>query len=473
MVGHARVEHLPAASRAGAARRRGSSGCCSRWSRSRRTSSGRRRAAPGSALAAARRRRRPRRRDRPIRPIRTRARDRRPSLPPAARSMQRRGPVEVAGLQGQVRLHREARGRGGSCVGLRPVGGGDGDGADAWRSAARAVGVVPLVDGEGVVVVAHAGGVAGPAPQRHRPLARRRWPRRAGRSGSTRRPGARAARPLSAADAGRRAPARRGGTSAACVCAPDRAAARPASAGVAQDRRRSSPAPSAWWREHGGVGGRERLQRVEHPPVQRARRRAGSARRPPCGTGRGGRPRPAGPGGSARLRSSARSGGNPTPSAGSSRSGIASGAHASRCEQVPRLGVEPGRAGQDGVADGRRAARRRRGRASRRRRTGCRRSAGAAERGRRARSPTSSRDALDAQRRQLRRTARPASGPRRRAARAAGGRRRSRRRARCRPRATGVRSIRRSRKRSRSIVPWSAQWRSSTHQHVGSARSRS
>ena len=73
--------------------------------------------------------------------------------------------------------------------------------------------------------------------------------------------------------------------------------------------------------------------------------------------------------------------------------------------------------------------------------------------------------------RQRRRSRRRASGRCRRGANAAGGWRRPRRRASHRPPAEPVILIRRSRKRSRSMVPWSAQWRSSMTSTDGVSRS--
>ena len=99
----------------------------------------------------------------------------------------------------------------------------------------------------------------------------------------------------------------------------------------------------------------------------------GSVPRSPGGTGRGGRRRRAARAGSARPGRAARSGGQPDAEAGEQVVGDRLRRARQQVEQVPGVGVEVAGAGQDRRRAPCAGARRRRGRASRPRRTGCRR----------------------------------------------------------------------------------------------------
>ena len=247
-------------------------------------------------------------------------------------------PVEVAGLQGEVGLHRERV-------------------AEAARSASRPRRVVarraprrPRRRGarrrsrsalyQWYTASAWWLALTPPAssarsPQEPSPARWRRWRRRGGRSGSTRRPAARAARPrrpptsgapCSSADARRTRPPG--------VCAPERAAARPASA--------------AWRSVAGRVAGAEGVVGRARPDPRPARTRGrrasggGATTSPPGGMvsliampaqvvaeRHAARARA----GSARRRRGRAAAGSPMPRRASRWSGIASGAQARRCSR--------------------------------------------------------------------------------------------------------------------------------------------
>ncbi len=296
--------------------------------------------------------------------------------------------------------------------------------------------VVPVVHGERVVDGADPGAVAGPVPQRAAPGRWRRWRRRGDRSGSTPGRAPRAAPPRRPGSAARRcrAPVRR--NVAACVCAPDRAAARPASAAWRRICQRS-PAPRAWCVSTAGSANAERLERVEHATVQRrVAARAGGRRRRPGGRGRGGRRRRAARGGSDRPGRARAAAVKPMPSAGSRWSGIASGEQVSRCSRSQASASRS-------VVRARTASRTDTGRSS----PACVEHLGHEERvaagqlrdaGRVGRPVLDhGRDGLDAERAAGAASPRRSSGPRRRGATAADGRCRAPRRGARRPPATG------------------------------------
>ena len=118
--------------------------------------------------------------------------------------------------------------------------------------------------------------------------------------------------------------------------------------------------------EHRRIGAGGRLEGVEHAPVERRpRRRAGWCWRSPAGTGRGGTRRPRAP---RRIRPASverPQRRQPDAEPASRWSGIASGAHASRWSRSHASASRSVGAGEDRVAHGCRAGRRRRGRASR------------------------------------------------------------------------------------------------------------